>query len=90
MRSSPTSCRDSSAPWNGPRPGSTTRARSPTPRSLPGSRPGSRELPPEAARPRDVSVPSSWRLGSAACVLLGFGLLLVAALLVAGGAPGGH
>ena len=51
---------------------------------------GIAELPSEAARPRDVSVPSSWRLGSAACVLLGFGLLLVAALLVAGGAPGGH
>ena len=43
------------------------------------------ELPRDADQPRGYARRSSWRLGTAVCLALGFGLLLVAALLVAGG-----
>jgi hypothetical protein len=40
-------------------------------------------------RPR-ASGPTHWRLGTAVFVALGLALLVVAALMVAAGAPGGH
>jgi hypothetical protein len=43
------------------------------------------ELPRETDQPGGYARRSSWRLGTAVCLALGFSLLLVAALLVAGG-----
>jgi hypothetical protein len=40
-------------------------------------------------RPR-ASGPVRWGLGTAVCLALGVALLVVAALMVAAGAPGGH
>ena len=34
--------------------------------------------------------PTRWGLGTAVCLALGLALLVVAALMVAAGAPGGH
>ncbi|MCD6016177.1 MAG: hypothetical protein K0R88_2261 [Solirubrobacterales bacterium] len=42
-------------------------------------------LPRDTDQPRDYAPRSSWLLGTAVCLAIGFGLLLVAALLVAGG-----
>jgi hypothetical protein len=42
-----------------------------------------------SGRPRP-SGPTRWGLGTAACLALGLALLVLAALMVAAGAPGGH